>query len=328
MKLLILTHDEVIALLPMHACIAVMGAALAAHARGEVQQPLRTIFNPLGAKGVLSSMPAYRSGADALYGLKAICVFPDNSTRNLDAHQGGVLLFSGTTGEPLALMNASAITAIRTAAVSALATQALALPAACELALIGAGVQARAHLAALAEVRALKRVRIVSRDIEHAQALADSVRTAYAFSVEPMTSVERAVRGADLIVTATNARTPVLRREWIRAGAHINAVGACTPNARELDAGVVVAATLFVDSRESARNEAGDYLLAISEGAITPAHIRAELGEVLTGQHPGRTAPDEITLFKSLGIGAEDLAAAAYVYQQAQAQGTGTWVEF
>jgi ornithine cyclodeaminase len=312
----------------MRACIAVMGAALAALARGEVAQPLRAIFNPPGASGLLGLMPAYRSGADAMYGLKAICVFPDNPTRELDAHQGGVLLFSGTTGAPLALMNASAITAIRTAAVSALATQTLALPDACELALIGAGVQARAHLAALAEVRALKRVRIVSRNIEHARALADSVRAAYAFPIEPMTSVERAVRGADLIVTATNARTPVLRREWVADGAHINAVGACTPNARELDAGVVAAATLFVDSRESAVHEAGDYLLALGEGAITPAHIRAELGEVLTGRHPGRTAPAEITLFKSLGIGAEDLAAAAYVYQQAQTQGAGTWVEF
>jgi ornithine cyclodeaminase len=266
----------------MRACIAVMGAALAALARGEVAQPLRAIFNPPGASGLLGLMPAYRSGADAMYGLKAICVFPDNPTRELDAHQGGVLLFSGTTGAPLALMNASAITAIRTAAVSALATQTLALPDACELALIGAGVQARAHLAALAEVRALKRVRIVSRNIEHARALADSVR----------------------------------------------AIGDCTPNARELDAGVVAAATLFVDSRESAVHEAGDYLLALGEGAITPAHIRAELGEVLTGRHPGRTAPAEITLFKSLGIGAEDLAAAAYVYQQAQTQGAGTWVEF
>lgn len=312
----------------MRACIAVMGEALAALARGEVAQPLRAIFKPTGASGMLGLMPAYRSGADALYGLKAICVFHDNPTRGLDAHRGGVLLFSGTTGEPLALMNASAITAIRTAAVSALATQTLALPGACELALIGAGAQARAHLAALAEVRALKRVRVVSRNIEHARALVDSVRAAYAFPIEPMTNVERAVRDADLIVTATNARTPVLRREWIMAGAHINAVGACAPDARELDAATVAAATLFVDSRESAVHEAGDYLLALDEGAITPSHIRAELGEVITNQQPGRTAPAEITLFKSLGIGAEDLAAAAYVYQQAQTQGAGTWVEF
>jgi ornithine cyclodeaminase/alanine dehydrogenase-like protein (mu-crystallin family) len=328
MKILILTQREVAALLPMRECIAVMTDALAALARGEVQQPLRAVFNPQVAAGLMGLMPAYRAGAEATFGLKAICIFHDNPAAGRDAHQGGVLLFSGTTGEPLALMNASALTAIRTAAVSGVATQLLARADACELAIVGAGVQARTHLTAMACVRAIKRARVVSRRSEQARALVAEVQARYPFPVEAVTSVEAAVRGADLIVTATNAREPILRRAWLAPGAHINAVGACTPAARELDGETVAAASLFVDRRESARAEAGDYLLALSEGAVTPAHIRAELGEVLTGMHTGRTASDEITLFKSLGLAAEDLYAADYVYQQAKTKGAGTWVEF
>ena len=326
--MLILTHGEVEALLPMRACIAVMREALAALARKEIQQPLRAVFKPTGATGLLGLMPAYRGGAEAVFGLKAICIFHDNPARGHDAHQGGVLLFSGTTGEPRALMNASALTAIRTAAVSGVATQLLARADACELAIVGAGVQARTHLAAMSCVRALKRARIVSRRSEQAHAFAAEVQPRYPFPVEAAASVEAAVSGADLIVTATNAHAPVLRRAWLAPGAHINAVGACTPAARELDGETVAAASLFVDRRESALAEAGDYLCALAEGAITPQHIRAELGEVLLGTSAGRTAPDEITLFKSLGLAAEDLAAAEYVYSEAKRQGAGTWVEF
>lgn len=328
MKLLVITQAEVEALLPMRACIAVMADALAAHARGEIQQPLRTIFKPRDATGFMGLMPAYRVSAPPLFGLKAICVCHDNPARGLDAHQGGVLLFDGETGVPLALLNASAITAIRTAAVSGVATQLLARADACKLAIVGAGVQAYTHLAAMTCVRPLRRVRVVSRHVEHARKLVAEVQARYSFPIAAATSVAEAVGGADLIVTATSARAPVLRREWIMDGAHINAVGACTPTARELDAATVAAATLYVDSRESAHNEAGDYLLAVKEGAIRAEHIRAELGEVLMGAAAGRTSADEITLFESLGLAAEDLAAAAYVYQQAQALQAGTWVEF
>ncbi len=328
MKLLIVNDREVAALLPMRACIGVMADALAAHARGDLQQPLRTIFKPTDAAGFMGLMPAYRANAPTLFGLKAICICPDNPARGLDAHQGGVLLFDGETGVPRALLNASAITAIRTAAVSAVATQQLARAEACELAIVGAGVQARTHLEALACVRHIRRARVVARRRAHAQQFVAEVRARYTFPLEAAANVEEAVGGADLIVTATSAREPVLRREWVADGAHINAVGACTPTARELDAATVAAAALFVDSRESAQDEAGDYLLAVKEGAIRRAHIRAELGEVLTGKSAGRNAPEEITLFESLGLAVEDLAAAAYVYEQAQAAGAGTWVEF
>ena len=342
MKLLILTHSEVEQLLPTSECIAVMGAALAALARGEADQPLRTIFKPDRVKGVMAMMPAFLSAGTSaamltrgllpsdspMFGLKAICVFPGNAARGLDAHQGGVMLFDGTTGVPLALVNASAITAIRTAAVSALATSVLAREDAAELAIIGAGVQARTHLSAMACVRPIKRARIVGGRFESAQKFAKEMQPQFPFPVEPVETAEASVRDADLIVTATTAREPVVQRDWISPGAHINAIGTFSPNAREIDTATMAAATLFCDARESVLNEAGDYLLAAQEGAIGPDHIRAELGEVLIKTRPGRTSRDEITLFKSLGLAIEDLAAAAHVYRKAEAETAGTWVEF
>ena len=312
----------------MRECLSVMEEALAALARGEADQPLRTIFKPAGVKGVLAMMPTFRAGESPMFGLKAICVFPGNAAIGKDAHQGGVMLFDGETGEPRALVNASAITAIRTAAVSGLATRVLARADAAELAIVGAGVQARTHLSAMACVRPIKRARIVSRRFESAQRFAKETQPQFSFPIEPVKSAEAAVRGADLIVTATIAREPVLRRAWISSGAHINAVGTFSPTAREIDTATMAAATVFVDRRESALNEAGDYLLAMKEGAIGPGHIRAELGDLLIKAHPGRTSSEEITLFKSLGIAIEDLAAGAYVYRKAQKENAGAWVEF
>jgi ornithine cyclodeaminase/alanine dehydrogenase-like protein (mu-crystallin family) len=328
MKILILTHAEVEQLLPMTECIDVMAEALSALARGEMHQPLRMVVKPPEASGAIAMMPAYRSGADPMFGLKAICVFPENAAKGKDAHQGGVLLFSGDTGEPLALMNASAITAIRTAAVSAVATRLLAREDACDLAIIGAGVQARTHLTAMACVRPLKRARIASRNFEHAQQFARAVQQQFPFVIEAVERAEDAVRDADIIVTVTTSREPVLRREWIAPGAHINAIGTYSPTARELDTATMVAATLFVDRRESALNEAGDYLLPAREGAIGPEHIRAEMGEILIGSASGRSTPEEITVFKSLGLAIEDLAAAAYLYERATRLDVGAWVDF
>jgi ornithine cyclodeaminase len=273
-------------------------------------------------------MPSYISGDRAAYGLKAICIFPGNPAKGKDSHQGAVLLFSADTGELLAMMNASAITAIRTAAVSGVATDLLAREDACDLAIIGSGVQARSHLAAMSQVRAIKRCRITSRQIEHARKFAEEVRRDFSFPIEAVASVEEALAGAELIVTVTSAADPVVRREWISPGAHLNVVGASTPHAREVDSATMAASSLFVDRRESTVNEAGDYLFALRDGAIGPDHIRAELGEVLKGDKPGRTSPDEITLFKSLGLAIEDLAAARYLYGRARELNVGTWVEF
>ena len=322
MKLLVLSEHDVEHLLTYPECIEVMAEALSATARGEVTNPLRSVVRPEGAAGFLGLMPAYRGGEKPAFGLKEICLFPGNPARGLDTHLGGVLLHSGETGELLAIMNASAITAIRTAAVSALATRLLAREDAKVHAIIGAGVQARSHLDAIPHVRKIEEVRICSRTRAKAEKLAGA-------NVRVVDSIEDAVRGADIISTTTSSREPVIHRSWIAPGAHINAVGSSIAAARELDSDTVAAAALYVDRRESTLNESGDYLSAVREGAIAgPQHIRGELGEILTGKAEGRRSRDEITLFKSLGIAIEDLASAQFLYEKARRVGAGTWLEF
>ena len=328
MRILILNHKEVEELLPVDQCIDVMEEAFMALARGEFEQPLRTVVRPPDVKGVIAMMPSYRGGEEPVFGLKAICVFPGNAAIGKDAHQGSVILFDGTTGEMRLIANASAITAIRTAAVSALATRVLANPDASELALIGAGVQARYHLPAIASVRNLKRVRVAARSFESAQRFTEELAPNFSFAIEPVQSAEEAVGDADIIVTATNAREPVIKRKWISAGAHVNAIGTFSPKAREIDSATMAAATIFTDRRESFFNEAGDYLLAAADGVIDEHSLAAELGEVLTDKHPGRTSRDEITLFKSLGLAMEDLASVVFIYKVAQERAVGTWVEW
>jgi len=320
---LVLSEHDVESLLTMPECIGVMEEALMALARGEVHNPLRQAIRAPGAPGLLGLMPAHRGGEVPYYALKEVCVFPGNPARGLDTHLGAVLLHSGETGELLMMANASAITAIRTAAVSAVATKLLAREDAKVLAIIGAGVQARTHLEAIPLVRDIAEVRVVSRTRSKAEELAkrDS-------RVRIIDSIEEAVRGADIITTTTSSRDPIIHREWIAGGAHINAVGSSVASARELDGATLAAASLFVDRRESTVNESGDYLFALREGAIAEGHIRAELGEILLGQKRGRTSAGEITLFKSLGLAVEDLASAAFLWEKARAEGRGTAVAF
>ena len=326
MSALVLNEEDVQRLLPMNECIDVMERAFVALARGEVEQPLRTIFRPPQVKGVMALMPTFRGGEAPLFGLKAICVFPGNAAIGKDAHQGSVILFDGTTGELRAIANASAITAIRTAAVSGLATKVLANQDASSLAIIGAGVQARAHLDAIACARKLQRVRVAASSKDSAERFAQSMKSHVECEIEPVDCPEDAVGDADIIVTATTSREPVVHREWVKQGAHINAVGTFSPKARELDTQTMVSSSIFVDRRESAFNEAGDYLIAAAEGAIGPDNILAELGEVLIERHPGRRSSDEITIFKSLGLAMEDLAAAEYCYRKAIEEGAGVQV--
>jgi ornithine cyclodeaminase/alanine dehydrogenase-like protein (mu-crystallin family) len=270
---LVLSYDEVARLLPMDECIEVMEEALAALARGEMYLPLRFVVMPPHAAGFIGLMPAYRGGQSPLFALKALTIMPDNPRRHgLDAHQGGVLLSDGDTGQVTAFLNASAITEIRTAAVSGVATRALAREDARELAILGAGVQARSHLEAMRAVRNFDSVRIYSRTPEHARALAEHD------GATAVASAEEAVQGADVVVTATSSAEPVVAREWLKPGVHINAVGACLPHMRELDTQTVADAAFFTDRRESAENEAGDFVLAQKEGAVGQEHIRAELG--------------------------------------------------
>ena len=305
-----------------------MSDALASLARGEVFQPLRTIVRPPEARGLLGLMPAYRHGEPGAFGLKAICVFPGNPSIGKDAHQGMVILFSQETGEPLALMNASEITAIRTAAVSAVATRLLAREDATELGIIGAGVQARTHLVALACVREIKRARVACRNRDHAEQLVREMQEKVSFPIEAVSSNEEAVRDAGVVVTATSSQQPVIERNWVSAGTHINAIGTHSPQSREIDTATMAAARVFTDRRESLLHEAGDYVLAAQEDAITPEGVVAEIGELVIGTKRGRTSPSEITLFKSLGLAIEDVVCAEYLFRKATAENVGTRVDF
>jgi ornithine cyclodeaminase/alanine dehydrogenase-like protein (mu-crystallin family) len=328
MGILVLTGAQVRQLLTPRECAAAMREALTALARGEAYQVLRTVVRPPGTPSMMAVMPSYAAGDDAIYAVKVVCVFHSNPALGLDAHQGAVLLCSGQTGEAVALASGSAITEIRTAAVSAVATDLLARQDATALAVIGTGVQARAHVLAIAEVRPLREVRVAGRTPERARQFAAGMAKQVDVAVTACASAEEAVAGAAIVVTATNSAQPVLRREWLSPGTHINAVGSSIPDAREVDTATMAAAELFVDRRESALNEAGDYLFAAREGAIGPGHIRAELGELLTASAPGRSGPAAITLFKSLGLAVEDLFAARHVYDKARRLGAGTMVDF
>jgi ornithine cyclodeaminase/alanine dehydrogenase-like protein (mu-crystallin family) len=321
----ILNQEQVAALLPMGECIPLMEAALASLARGEVVVPLRPVLRIPDARGVFAMMPAY-SAALPVFGVKMITVFPGNHGSRLDSHQGAVLLFDGGTGQLVAMLDASSITAIRTAAVSAVATRLLARDDARTLALIGSGVQARTHLEAIALVRPLSAVRVYSRSPDHASAFAEWATRETGMDIRTSPSPADAVRGADIVCTVTSSRQPVLRGEWLTPGMHVNAVGASQPDARELDSNAVARSRLFADRRESLVNESADYLVPLRERAITERHVVAELGELLTDRARGRESAAEITLFKSLGLAVEDLAAAAHVFDRAERESVGTEV--
>ena len=330
MDVLVLDGEDVAKLLPMAECIRVMRDALAALARGDALVPLRTVMRVPGVGGFLGLMPGYispREGKEGALGMKAVSVFPGNAQRGIDTHQGAVLLFEADTGRLSALMDGAAITAIRTAAVSGVATDLLARRDAGELAILGAGVQARTHMQAIAAVRPLRRVRIWSRNPEHAATLASELRPRFRFPIEAAASAEAAVRGADIVATVTASPEPILQRGWLKEGVHINAVGSSIPTTREIDTATMAAARLFVDRRESALAEAGDLLMPMREGAVTADHIQAELGEVIIGKNPGRRSPGELTLFKSLGLAVEDVASAAYIADRARETGAGQTVK-
>jgi ornithine cyclodeaminase len=324
----VLTGDDVRAHLSMADCVAAMERVLASLARGELYQPLRGVYAPPGEGKFMGLMPAYRSGAAPLWALKAIVIHPDNPARGLDAHQGAVLLNDGDTGRLRAIVDGSAITEIRTAAVSAVATRALARSDSRTLAVLGSGVQARSHVEAMAVVLDLDRVRIAARDEGRARAFAGEMADRHGIPVDVAATPAEAALGADVIVTATTAREPILDSGDIAPGAHVNAVGSSIPTTRELSGAAMGAASLFVDRRESTVSESGDYLLAVKEGAIGEDHIRAELGDVVAGLAEGRRSADEITVFKSLGLAAEDLAAAELAVANAEAAGAGTVVDW
>ncbi|MCI4322513.1 MAG: ornithine cyclodeaminase family protein [Thermoplasmata archaeon] len=329
MRILVLGEREVRELLPPDEAVEVMAGALRALAEGSAVLPLRSVLAAPGDRGVLCVMPSFLTHPPSI-GLKAFTLFPHAPGSDSPTHPGAVLLFDGESGAALAVLEASSITEIRTAAVSALATRLLARSDAHRLGILGAGTQAAAHLAAIPLVRSISEVRIWDRRPERSAALVQeaTARGLGAGAIRAVPTVEDAVREADIICTTTGAPTPILHGASVRPGTHINAVGAAVPGRRELDSVLVARSRLYVDRRTSAEAEADDYRIPLQEGSITSSHIRGELGELLLGRVEGRTQPDEVTLFKSVGIAVEDLAAARYIFTRAVAAGRGTWVDF
>jgi ornithine cyclodeaminase/alanine dehydrogenase-like protein (mu-crystallin family) len=326
MKTLIVDQKQVEELLPMPACIEVMRDAFTALANGQATMPLRTFMWLPDKSGLLASMPSHLASINAI-GLKAITVFPGNEGTEFDSHIGVVLLYGAKHGELLAIMDATSITAIRTAAVSGLATSLLARTDAGDLAILGSGTQARTHLAAMVAARNIRRVRVYSKNAANASRFAERESKRYGLKIESMSSAQAAVSGADIVCTTTSSREPVLMGEWLSAGAHLNVVGASIPAAREVDTFTVKRSRLYCDKRESLLNEAGDFIFPKKEGAIDDSHIVGELGDLVVGKLPGRASREEITLFKSLGLAIEDLASAQFIYDAAAKQNIGTWVE-
>lgn len=320
--ILVLSGDDVRALLPMDDCIDVVAESLRALSRDEVVLPLRTVMHLEEAQGFLGTMPAALA-QPPICGVKVVTVFPGNHALGLDSHLGMVQLFDAATGIPIALLDASSITAIRTAAASGVATQALARPDSRCLALLGTGVQATTHLDAMCAVRPIGNVKVWGRSDGSAQRFVDHQSDREGVTFDVCDSAEQAVHGADIVCTVTAAKEPVLEGAWLRPGTHVNAVGSSAPKAREVDALAVARAQVFTDCRESAENEAGDLLIAQAEGVIGPDHLRGEIGDVLLGRLKGRAHDDEITFYESLGIGIFDLAAGHLVYTRAREQGRG-----
>ncbi len=321
MDLRILSSGDIRRLLPMPAGVDLMERAMIAVSAGRARIPLRSTL-PVSAGNLMGLMPGYLADPEC-FGVKALSLFPRNPAAGLSSHLGLVVLFEPEHGQPVAILDAAELTAIRTAAVSGLATRLLARPDAADLAILGAGEQARSHLAAMVAVRNVRRVRVWSRSTDHAVAFADEMSAHVGMAIEVARDVRTAVAGADIVCTVTASSQPILHGDWIGPGAHLNIVGSSRATAVEIDTPLVAKARFFVDFRESATNEAGEYLRALEAGAITANHILGEIGAVASGHVAGRVSPADITIFKSLGIAAEDLAAAHFVLQAAIEQDVG-----
>jgi ornithine cyclodeaminase len=326
LKIRVLRAEHVRELLPMTECIELMQQTMIAVSAGGAVVPLRTLLRMPGQRGLMGIMPGYFADPEC-FGLKLISLIPRNKPPEYSSHLGVVLLFEPEHGQPVALLDGAEITAIRTAAASGFATRWLARPEAADLAILGAGEQARSHLTAMLAVRKLRRVRLWARDAAKAAAFAARAFEDHQIRVETCAGVAQAVARADIICTTTKAREPILQGEWLSPGTHLNVVGSSIAGAAEIDTAAVVCARFFVDRRESALNEAGEFLRARQAGAITNEHILAEIGEVAAGTSAGRRTPSDITLYKSLGVAPQDLSAAHYVLKKAEARGVGQVVE-
>jgi len=306
-----LNETDVRAAVSMAGLIETMESALASFSAGAVKQPVRTVIEPPG--GFFASMPAYLGSTPAM-GAKLVTVFHDNPSRGLPTHLATIVLLDPATGKLLAILDGRFITEARTAAVSAVAARYLAREDAAVLAIIGSGVQARSHLDALSLVRKFTEVRCWSPSATH---VANFVAESRKYPVRAVESAETATRGADVIVLVTASPTPVIDDSWVKPGACVISVGACRPNQREMDPALVARARLIVDSRAAALKESGDVVQGILEGRFGEGHLAAELGQVVSDPQLGRRDAGEITIFKSLGLAVEDVAAADLAYRRA-----------
>ena len=321
--MLILSEKQVESLIDIDELIAVLERAHIQYSTGRAVMPVRLVVPLPKIDGRITSMPGFLDEDQAL-GMKVVTYFHKNPKQNLPSILATIMLFSPKSGKMIAVMDGSYITAIRTACASAMATKVLSNPTASALGVLGAGLQARAHITALASVRKISRIRIYSPSGTSASRVKQEMESQLGLAIEVANSAEEAVRGADLIVTATTAKQPVLSAEWLKPGAHINAVGSHRPDLRELHGSIMARSKVFVDSREAIMAECGDVLLALAENSITADHMQAEIGEVLAGTKSGRTGTDEVTLYKSVGIAIQDVATAQLVYHKALQKGVGT----
>ena len=318
----LLNEAQVKALLPMSDLIAAMENALARFSAGDVLQPVRTVLTVGPTKAYFGVMPAYMP-QPARLGAKLVTVFSGNEARGLPSHLATILLLDPDTGALQAILDGRYITEARTAAVSAVSARHLARADAATLAIIGSGVQARSHLEAFTEVRALKDVRVWSpRPASRERFVAEMAGHTPA-RLRATDTAEQAVRGADLVVLVTSSPAPVIDNGWVGEGAHVVSVGACRPDQREMDPALVARARLYVDSQAAARVESGDVVIGMREGRFTESHIVGEVGHVVLGRAPGRTGAAEVTVFKSLGMAVEDVVAADLVLSRAVEQGAG-----
>ena len=324
--MLVISEKQVQGLLDLDELIAALEQAHVQFSAGKVVMPVRLVVPLPEIQGRITSMPAFMSEGKDL-GIKIISYFRDNPGQGLPPILATISLYSAETGKLEVLMDGVYITAIRTACASAMATKALARPETPVLGVLGAGTQARTHIRALSRVRSIERVLIWSPTPTSAIYLKEELEEEMGFPIQPQESAEAVVRGADILTAVTDAAEPILKAEWLKPGVHINAVGSHRPESREMGSDTVKRATVVVDSLDAINSECGDILLALEEGAITPDHLRGEIGEVLSGAKPGRTSDDEITMYKSVGIAAQDVAAASLVYRRALEQGVGTEVE-
>ena len=318
----LLNEAQVKALLPMSELIEAMENALGRFSAGEVLQPVRTVLTVGPTKAYFGVMPAYIP-QPARMGAKLVTVFGGNEARGLPSHLATILLLDAATGALEAILDGRYITEARTAAVSAVSVRHLARADAATLAIVGSGVQARSHLEALAEVRALRDVRVWSPRPASRERFVAEMSGHTPAELHATTSAEDAVRGADIVVLVTSSPTPVVQDAWIADGAHVISVGACRPDQREMDPMLVAQSRLFVDSRAAALVESGDVVLGMKEGRFTESHIAGEIGQVVLGRAAGRTGTAGVTIFKSLGMAVEDVVAANLVLSRAVEQGSG-----